>query len=157
MPLAKERLSTMEERTLASYRFRQAGRTPSLPKLAPLVFSARQLRQDPSVTRGWLKQEQPDVVLAAAYLVYAHLCNGGYRIPEDLRLINLRQKREDSKVAGCVLDRLEIIRSAILQLHARVQYGKELDMQDRTTIVLSPVWKDGESFPPTGACDARGA
>ncbi len=149
-------LENIEAKMLAAYVFYQQ-ETAETAQLAPLRMTIEESLGQGGIqlTRQWLADQRPDVVIVSALRGYELLLKSGCRIPDDSQVINLRQSGSRHDTAGLVLDRVEVVKSAIHQLHMIIQHGAEMLTEHRTTIVLNPLWQDGDSFPVSSECPSQ--
>jgi LacI family transcriptional regulator len=143
LPLNSQGLSTLDRKALASFKHWQE--EASAARTTPLLAQFSQLRVRNRAIRDWMREQQPDLVIGGSYPVHHFLRNCGYRIPEDVRFIALRLRREDPSVAGVLIDVQSTALRALHHLHAIIQHGHEMDSAETTTLVLNATWRDGAS------------
>lgn len=148
LPLKGKVPDSIEEKTLAAYRYRQQHVRPRQPRLPPQVVPLNAMDEKLYLeeTGRWLAAQQPDLVICETLRTYHHLEKSGCRVPEDVSAIVLRKGESHPEIAGLILDRVAVIETAIFQLHTRIQYEVAVPVVHPVTIVLNPQWQAGASF-----------
>lgn len=124
---------------LYQHRLKPRERLPFIPNNKESFF-------DREVFLDWIAKHRPDTVLVAGDEQYHWLREAGWRIPEDIRLINLVQRNE-AGLAGIDPRTAEVGRGAI-DLLASVLQSNQLGIPDFPRLVsIKGLWTDGHSFP----------
>jgi len=141
-------LTRINEKMVAAYHWRRSARPD---RFATKIFHYQErLPQDGrclSRLQQWLQTHRPDVVIGLQQDGYRALNQLGYRIPADIRYIQLHTGTAASEMAG-------VLRAADKELLVAAEWlirhllNLRLSKPDETlTIVLEPSWKPGASFP----------
>ncbi len=147
MPLHEPKLNVIEEKSLASFLYRQQTEDPPLPKMEPLCLPFSRMQEQPGLLTKWIEDQQPDVVLGGFRAVLGLLLREGHRMPEDFGFIALRVREVYKDTAGCRMNSSDVGEMALQQLHAIIQHTEPVALEHTTTLVINPIWQDGESFP----------
>jgi len=139
-------LSQSDQQMVAAYLYKQSTASPSLPRLTPFVTGLSTSADAISTVREWLERHRPEVILGSFHWIYSYLVGKGIRIPKDFQFIALRADPKNPEVAGCQSFRDQIHRVALRHLHSLILYHEEWSQHTTTTLVVHPVWHEGNSF-----------
>jgi LacI family transcriptional regulator len=153
-PTQNPTMSTLEEKSLAAYRFRRQ-QEADLPALEPYCRTFADFQSDLSEINRWITEQKPDVVLGGFQAIYGLLHQAGHRMPEDFGFIGLRIRSRTDEVSGCLIEKKIITQVALKHLHSLVQEEKNAISQQSTTLVVNPVWKAGRTFLPKSSSHAN--
>lgn len=113
-------------------------RLPFIPSRDDLLF-------DREVFLAWVEKHRPDTMLIAGGEQYEWLKEAGWRVPEDIRLINLVQRKE-KELAGIDPRTEEVGRASIDHLISLLQSNQAGIPGFPRLVSVKGRWVDGPSF-----------
>lgn len=114
-------------------------------RLAPFL-KVDASRENPGVFRDWLKRRKPDAILTLHTVVEEWLLASGYRIPEDIGLVQLECRRGCQDWAGMEQHNDLTGEAAVDLLVSLTTAGKEPLSLSPRGILITPTWKDGKTL-----------
>ncbi len=88
----------VEGRFTAGYRIGQ-NTLPAQQRLQPF-YEVDAAKADPALFRKWLEEEKPDVIFTLYNIVRTWLSDAGYKVPDDIGLIQLEHRQDRPEWAG---------------------------------------------------------
>ncbi|MFT4176744.1 MAG: LacI family DNA-binding transcriptional regulator [Luteolibacter sp.] len=115
---------------------------PKKQRVTPF-YNVSGAREKPELFYAWLDKEKPDVILTLYHVVHRWLTEAGWKIPEDIGLIQLEWRKDHADWAGMHQHNEEVGEAAvdmlIGMLHSN-EYG--VPVFPRATLIGS-TWIDG--------------
>jgi len=150
LPTQRREPTSVEAKTLASYRYQQSRAGRRIARLKPFVCPFDSFRAGNGPMKQWLEDSQPDVIIGGTIAVRTWIQENQWRIPEDVALISVRARQSAAEVAGCLIDTQTILAAGIRHLNALIQHPNDRWHHLSASIVINPIWQPGRSFPERG-------
>lgn len=133
----------VEGRFTAGYRTGQM-EIPATRRLRPFHETV-EATKNLSVFSAWLKKEKPDVLFTLYNTTRTWVDRLGYRVPEDMGLIQLERRREEPEWAG--MDQHNDItgEAAVEMLIGMIHRGERGVPKFPRATLIGPTWMDGET------------
>lgn len=133
----------VERRFSAGY-FTGQQQLPKARQLRPF-FEADAANKKLSIFKEWIEKEKPDVILTLYHYVQDWLKKLGYRVPEDIGLIQLEKRSSQSNWAGMNQHNDITGESAIDMVISRIHNGEIGIPEFPQATMIGPTWEDGDT------------
>lgn len=133
----------VEGRFIGGYQIGQ-NRIPAKNRLKPF-FNTQAARKDLSIFRKWLDKEKPDVIFTLYHDVKTWLEKCGYRVPENMGLIQLEWREDHAHWAG-MNQHNDITGEAAIDMVISMIHNNEAGIPEypRATLIGGS-WVDGQT------------
>ena len=117
---------------------------PASRRLRPF-YNVVEARDDTSLFFQWMEKQKPDVIFTLYNVVRRWLTDGGWRIPNDIGLIQLEWRRSRPEWAG-MNQHNDIVGEAALDMLVSMVHNRESGIPEfpRATLIGS-TWVDGKT------------
>ena len=133
----------VEGRFSAGYLYGQM-RLPREQRLHPF-YQTKQPERDKTEFRIWLERERPDVIFTLYNDVATWLSELGYRVPDDIGLIQLEWRKSEPHWAGMQQHNDHTGEAAVDTLVGMIHRGETGLGADPRALLIAPSWKDGDT------------
>jgi LacI family transcriptional regulator len=117
---------------------------PATRRIPPFL-SVRTARKDRALFQAWRERYQPDVILTLYNEVRDWLSELGYRVPENLGLIQLEWRKDRPEWAGINQHNEAVGEAAIDMLVSMIQGGETSPPPSPRATLIGGSWVDGQT------------